>query len=199
MRMRSGLYSACRADWPRAQIAPRLVGCVGVALQLDRPPVHRLGDHAARRGALAAGGGVIRGHAGHRLVGRDEVGNQLAGILGAAADRADGGRADPEDLQEIPAFDALPFGSDAMLMKLPSNSERRAGRASACRSASENHALRGRSVVTDGTVVTRLPARRVGRGGGRQLVARPATRRRPAASATIDVIASPCDGSYPLT
>ena len=59
--------------------------------------------HAAD--AFAAGRRVVRRDARHRLVGRDEIRNELARILGARG-RGDRGRGDAEDLEELAALDA---------------------------------------------------------------------------------------------
>jgi len=89
----------------RAQ-RPAIERMFGIALELRRATVARLGDDAAAGRALAARCGVVGGDAGHRLVGADEVRNQLAHLLGAAAHRTDGGARGAEDLQEVASLDA---------------------------------------------------------------------------------------------
>jgi len=79
---------------------------VGIALELDGAAVACFGDDAATGGALATGGGVVRGHARHRLVRRHEIRDELPRRLGARRG-GNGGAGDAEHLEELAAPDAL--------------------------------------------------------------------------------------------
>jgi len=87
---------AARAEGP-------LVERVGlVPLELDRAPLARLHEHAAPRGAIAAGGCVVDGHAGNQLFGRVHVREDLLDRLPRASGRGER-RAGAEELQEFAA------------------------------------------------------------------------------------------------
>ena len=78
---------------------------IRIAFELDRATVARLGDDAAARAAFAARRRVVGRNAGHGLVGRDEIWNELAGRLGARG-RGERCARRAEDLEELAALDA---------------------------------------------------------------------------------------------
>ncbi len=83
---------------------------VGIPLELDHPAFADLGVQPASGRALAAGGGVVRGDAGNLVLGRDDVGDEVLGRLGAdAARRHSGGRParGAQDCEEPPPIHAL--------------------------------------------------------------------------------------------
>ena len=74
-----GCRAPASAACPRAHSAPRFTGCVGIAFELDGAAVARL-DDAGRTPAAHSRQvrRVVRRDAGHRLVGRDEIRNELS-------------------------------------------------------------------------------------------------------------------------
>ncbi len=93
----------------RAQPPPIDRG-VGIAFELDGPPLAHAHAHPATRRTFPAGGGVVGGRARNLILGLDQIGNQAFGGLGADAAGRQGGRAGAghaEDLQKPPAIDGV--------------------------------------------------------------------------------------------
>jgi hypothetical protein len=78
----------------------------GIPFELDDVPVPSLGDHPACSRALTACGRVVIRDPRDRLVGGDEIRDELADFLGRASDRARRSAGDSEDFEEVAAFDA---------------------------------------------------------------------------------------------
>ena len=74
-------------------------GMQRIALDLDRPPVHRDGVHAAGPAAQRQGRRVARGNAGQKLLGGADIGHDLLDRPGAAAgSERDAGTEQPKRL-----------------------------------------------------------------------------------------------------
>jgi hypothetical protein len=81
-----------------------------ISFQLDNVPVAGLGDYPACRGAFAAGCCVVVGDAGNGLVGRDQIGDEFADLLGAATDRRNSRARDAHDLEKVAALEGWARG-----------------------------------------------------------------------------------------
>src|SRR5512132_2987570 len=79
---------------------------IRISLQLDRPSITSLGDDSAPDRAFAAGRRVIGRDAGHRLVRRYQIRNELLDLFGSASEHRGRGGTYSEDLEELPSLHA---------------------------------------------------------------------------------------------
>ena len=101
-----GIVETLQARLPARAERTLIDRMLRIALGLDRASIADFDDQAAAGGALTAGGGVIVGDARGRLVGRDEIRDELLDVTGRAADGGRGGASDGHDLEEVAALDA---------------------------------------------------------------------------------------------
>ncbi len=102
-----------------AHSAPWFTGWSGIPFDLDRASIARFDDDAAPGRALAAGRGVVRRDARHRVVGRDEVRESASRPCHRRTPTAaSGGGAYAEHLEEFAALDAFDFTFDSLIAML---------------------------------------------------------------------------------
>ncbi len=88
---------------------------IGISLELDGPSITGLSNDAACRRAFATGGRVIGRYAGHCLIRRNQIWNELLHFFGSASQHRSSGGADSQHLEEFASLHASGRGGDCGL------------------------------------------------------------------------------------